>query len=1024
MANSRLHAVYALGQSIWYDNIQRELITSGALQRLIDDDAVVGITSNPTIFEKAIDGSTDYDDQMRELVGQGITDGRAVFDALAVHDIQMAADILRPIFDRTNHEDGYISLEVSPTAANDTQVTIAEARRLFKLADRPNVFIKIPATAEGLPAIEEMIYEGVNINVTLIFALEVYEQVINAYLRGLERRKAEGKPVTGIASVASFFVSRVDTLVDQQLSAKLTTATDAAAKEELSALLGKAAIANAQLAYEKYLAIFHGERFAALKAAGAQPQRCLWASTSTKNPNYRDVVYVEQLIAPETVDTMPPQTIVAFQDHGEAALTLESGIPEAHTTLDRLAAVGIDMAAVTRQLEIEGVKSFTDSYNKLIQSTGEKVARLAAESQPASAPPAESAPAAPAPTAEAVPAMAAAAGTSAAPVVAESATAEAAPEAAPSDAQTARPAEPEAPQAPAAPETAQNASLGALQAAVDETLRRADAEHFAQQVWEKHPGFWKPNPTEQQGITNRLGWLTVADQMRDALPRLNALRDAVRAEGVTHVVLLGMGGSSLAPEVLDETFGEAAGQPKLFILDTTDPATIEAVESHIDLAHTLFLVASKSGGTLETLSQFKYFHAKTQALGGEPGAHFIAITDPGTKLDALAQQMRFRDIYRNPDDIGGRYSALSFFGLVPAALIGVDVARLLDRATAMARACQVSVPASTNAGVWLGAIMGTLALEGRDKVTIVTSPPIATFGYWVEQLIAESTGKEGHGILPVEGEVLGAPAVYGADRVFVYMRTDEGADEGQDQQVAALEQAGQPVVRLQVRDTYDLGQEFFRWEFAVAVAGALIGINAFDQPNVQESKDVTDALLADYANLHTLPEPAALLRTESGQVAVVAEGKEADAIGRANSLQEALDAFVREAQSGDYLALLAYLPRTAETDTALQDIRVHLRDHLRVATTVGYGPRFQHSTGQLHKGGANNGVFLQFVSPTGPDLAIPEAPYTFKTLKAAQALGDLRTLEKHERRVMRIQLGSDIATGLREVLQAVAALRR
>jgi hypothetical protein len=386
--------------------------------------------------------------------------------------------------------------------------------------------------------------------------------------------------------------------------------------------------------------------------------------------------------------------------------------------------------------------------------------------------------------------------------------------------------------------------------------------------------------------------------------------------------------------------------------------------------------------------------------------------------------MKFRDIYRNPDDIGGRYSALSFFGLVPAALIGVDVARLLDRATAMARACQAGVPATTNPGVWLGAIMGTLAQEGRDKVTIVASPPIATFGYWVEQLIAESTGKEGRGILPVEGEALGAPTVYGADRVFVYLRTDQGADDKQDQQVAALEQAGQPVVRLQVRDTYDLGQEFFRWEFAVAVAGALIGINAFDQPNVQESKDVTDSLLADYAKSHTLPEPAALLRTESGQVAIVAEGKEADAVGHANSLQEALDAFAREARPGDYLALLAYLPRTSATDAALQDVRIHLRDHLRVATTLGYGPRFQHSTGQLHKGGANNGIFLQFVSPTGPDLPIPDAPYTFKTLKAAQALGDLRTLEKHERRVIRVQLGGDIAAGLREVLQAVAALRR
>jgi transaldolase len=379
MAKSRLHAVYELGQSIWYDNIRRSYITGGELRRLIDEDAVVGITSNPTIFEKAIDGSSDYDDQMRDLVKRGIRDGRQVFEALAVRDIQMAADVLRPIFDRTHHEDGYISLEVSPVAANDTQATIEEARHLFQAADRPNVFIKIPATPEGIPAIEQMIYEGVNINITLIFALEVYDQVVDAYLRGLGRRKSEGKPVSDIASVASFFVSRVDTLVDKQLDALLSQTSDAARQQEIASLHGTAAIANARLAYEKYLNVFkRGTDFAALRDAGALPQRCLWASTSTKNPAYRDVMYVEALIAPETVDTMPPQTIEAFQDHGEAALALEPGIPEAHTILDRLARVGIDMAAVTQELQVEGVRIFAESFDKLIQSTDDKIRRLEA----------------------------------------------------------------------------------------------------------------------------------------------------------------------------------------------------------------------------------------------------------------------------------------------------------------------------------------------------------------------------------------------------------------------------------------------------------------------------------------------------------------------------------------------------------------------------------------------------------------------------------------------------------------------
>ncbi|HEV7125820.1 MAG TPA: bifunctional transaldolase/phosoglucose isomerase, partial [Ktedonobacterales bacterium] len=846
MANSRLHAVYELGQSIWYDNIRRGLITSGDLQRLIDDDAVVGITSNPTIFEKAIDGSTDYDEQLRSLVQQGVTDAGQAFEALAIKDIQMAADVLRPIFDRTNHIDGYISLEVSPGAANHTQETLAEARHLFATANRPNVFIKIPATPEGIPAIEQMIYEGVNINITLIFALDIHKQVIEAYLRGLERRQAEGKPVTGIASVASFFVSRVDSLVDKQLESLLGQTQDSAKQTEIRALLGQAAIANARLAYKQYQEYFEGERFAKLKGAGAQVQRCLWASTSTKNPAYRDVLYVEQLIAPETVDTMPPQTIVAFQEHGNVAQTIVAGIPEATVTMQRLAAVGIDMAAVTKQLEVEGVSLFADSFNKLIHSTGEKIARLAAE------------------------------------MSGQSHT-----------------------QAPSLAGR-QSASLGALQSAVDATLERADSEHFARQVWDKNPAFWKPNPSEQQEITNRLGWLTVTDQMKDALPRLRELRDDVRSAGFTHVVLLGMGGSSLAPEVLETTYGVASGQPKLHILDTTDPATILATTRAIDLAHALFIVASKSGGTIETLSQFRYFESLLREKGiASPGAHFIAITDPGTKLDQLAQEHNFRQIFRNPDDIGGRYSALSFFGLVPAAIIGLDVPQLLDRAELMQQACHPSVTARENPGLWLGAVLGTLALHGHDKVTLVAAPPIASFGYWVEQLIAESTGKEGKGILPVEGERLGAPDVYGGDRLFVYLRTEHGADPTQDDAVAALERAGQPVVRLSLADTYDLGQEFFRWEFAIAIAGALLGINAFDQPNVQESKDVTDALLRQEGQSGSLPEPVAALTTETGHVSLVGGERETELLAAANSLQSALVAFGDQAQAGDYVALLA-----------------------------------------------------------------------------------------------------------------------
>ncbi|HEU5439255.1 MAG TPA: bifunctional transaldolase/phosoglucose isomerase [Ktedonobacterales bacterium] len=972
MATNRLEQVYQLGQSIWYDNIRRGLITSGDLQKLIDDDAVVGVTSNPTIFEKAIDGSDDYDEAICELIDQGVTSAQQVVEALMIRDIQLAADIFRPIFERTNHTDGYVSIEVAPALARDTKQTIAEARRLFQLVERPNVMVKIPATEEGLPAIEQMIYEGVNINVTLIFSLDRYEAVTEAFIRGLEHRRREGQGVSDIASVASFFVSRVDTLVDKLLDERIGATEDETQQETLRTLQGKAAIANARLAYEKYRGIFHGKRFAALEIEHAQRQRCLWASTSTKNPAYPDTYYVDALIGPETVDTVPPQTIVAFQGHGTVKETLADDIAGMHAIMGRLADAGINMDDVTHQLEVEGVKTFADSYQKLLAATEEKIARLQGQRQSAGAPP------------EAV--AAGGTGDSVAPTLAGRVT----------------------------------AKLGGYQQAVDTALDRSDTEHFARRVWEKDPTLWKPAGQDQSEIVDRLGWLTVAEQMGEMLPRLNDLRDDVRKAGFTHAVLLGMGGSSLAPEVLRETLGIATGQPDLIVLDSTDPATILDDQQAVDLRHTLFIVASKSGGTLETLSQYRYFYAKIHELAGDQaGSQFIAITDPGTKLETLAKDQKFRAIFRNPPDIGGRYSALSFFGLVPAAIIGVDVERLLDRAQTMQQACHGSGEARQNPGLYLGAVMGTLAKAGRDKVTLVMSPPISTFGYWIEQLIAESTGKEGKGILPVEGEPLGSPAVYGDDRLFVYLRTDQGYDDVTDTKVRALEEAGQPVVRIALEDAYDLGMEFFRWEFATAIAGILLGINAFNQPNVQESKDNTDRILAEYAVSKTLLQPQPILRTD--HVAIVAGEREARELVDAVSLQAALEAYFRRVRPGDYVALLAYVQKSGMTEDSLEAIRARLRDLTKAATTLGYGPRFQHSTGQLHKGGPNTGVFVQFVADDEVDAPIPDEPYTFGVLKQAQALGDLRSLEAHGRRVIRLALGADVAAGLAEVQRALDA---
>ena len=521
------------------------------------------------------------------------------------------------------------------------------------------------------------------------------------------------------------------------------------------------------------------------------------------------------------------------------------------------------------------------------------------------------------------------------------------------------------------------------------------AENLARRIWSKDGSAWTDDPAARRQIPDGLGWLDLPARTPQEVAPLESLADEARQEGFGDVFLLGMGGSSLCPELLAQTFEPAPGYPRLTVLDTTNPDAIWAAEQGVDLARTLFLVSSKSGGTIETLSLYRHFYARLEALEGRvAGNNFIALTDPGTSLERLAQERGFRRVIPTPADVGGRYSALTEFGLVPAALIGMDLATLLSRARQMMQACGASTPADDNPGLRLGLLLGKLALEGRDKVTLIAPPPIASFGLWVEQLLAESTGKEGKGLIPVAGEPPGPPSVYGDDRVFVQLTMATAPEPGQDSRIGALEAAGHPVVRLALQDTYDLGAEFYRWEFATAVAGTVLRINAFDQPNVQESKDNTDAVLAEYREKGTLP-----------------------------TVETAPDArigpFLRESRPGDYVALMAYLPPSEETDRALEAVRTRIRDGRRVATTVGYGPRFLHSTGQLHKGGPNSGLFVQIVTEPHHDLEIPGEPYTFGTLIRAQALGDLRSLEAHGRRAIRVDLGSDVTGGLARLERTV-----
>ncbi|MDQ3362448.1 MAG: bifunctional transaldolase/phosoglucose isomerase, partial [Actinomycetota bacterium] len=571
---TKAHELADLGQAVWLDYIRRSFITQGELQWAIDA-GVRGVTSNPTIFDKAIAGSADYDADLRRLVNEGKS-VEEIYEALVLEDIGRTADLLRPLYDVTGGADGYVSLEVSPTLAHDTQGTIAEGRRLFAALGRPNIMIKVPATPEGIPAVSTLIGEGINVNVTLLFSIAHYEAVAEAYLSGLAELGASGGNLGRVASVASFFVSRVDGAVDRELE-----------EQGITDLQGKAAIANARAAYARFREIFSGARWEELAGQGARVQRPLWASTGAKNPLHPDTIYVDALIGPDTVNTMPPATLHALLDHATVAPTLEPGIEEAHAHLERLAEAGVDLESTTQKLQDDGVASFAESFESLMTSIADKREKLLEERR--------------------------------------------------EDREDA-------------------ASLGDYADAVDGALVHLRDEKVLGRIWKHDHTVWKPEPTE---ISNRFGWLHSPETMQEALPEIKALVDAVRADGYTHALLLGMGGSSMAPEVFRRAFGVKEGYLDLAVLDSTDPGAVLEHAERLDLSRTLFIVSTKSGGTVETFSFFKYFYDRVaEAVGAEgASAHFIAITDPGSALEETAEKYGFRATFLNDPNIGGRYSA-------------------------------------------------------------------------------------------------------------------------------------------------------------------------------------------------------------------------------------------------------------------------------------------------------------------------------------------------------------------------------
>ncbi|MEO6840861.1 MAG: bifunctional transaldolase/phosoglucose isomerase [Bradyrhizobium sp.] len=938
-------ALESHGQAVWLDFLARGFVAKGDLKKLIDTDGVKGVTSNPSIFEKAIGSSDEYDAPIGQALKKGDRPVAELFEHLAVEDIQHAADVLRPVYDHLAGHDGFVSLEVSPYLAMDTKGTIVEAERLWKEVDRKNLMVKVPATAPGLPAIQHLIGEGISINITLLFSQKVYVQVAEAYLAGLEKYIARGGDPSHVASVASFFVSRIDSAVEKQLDEKIAKANDPSEKERLAALKGKVAIANAKLAYVEYKRLFSGARWNKLAAKGAKPQRLLWASTGTKNKDYSDVLYVEELIGPNTVNTVPPATLDAFRDHGKLRNSLEENVEDARHVLTELEKSGISLDAITAELVKDGVKLFADAADKLYGAVAHKRATVMGGS---------------------IDRQAFALGSS-------------------------------------------------LSKAVEKSTEDWRAAAKIRALWHHDKSVWTGDDENKW-----LGWL-ISPASAD-IADYEDFQHRVKEQNFTDAVVLGMGGSSLGPEVLAQTFDKQPGYPRLHVLDSTDPAQVRSLQASINLADTLFIVSSKSGGTTEPNVMKDYFFERvSETIGADKAGHrFIAVTDPGSSLQKVAAKQGFARTFYGDPTIGGRYSVLSPFGLVPAAAAGIDLRTLITHTMAMVRSCGPDVPPHENPGVQLGLAMGLAGLEGRDKVTILSSRKIADFGAWAEQLIAESTGKDGKGLIPIDGETLGDAGQYGNDRFFIDIRTEGEGDSSHDARLSALEKAGHPVVRIVMKSIEHIGQEFFRFEMAVAVAGSVLGINPFNQPDVEAAKIKTRELTAAFEKTGSLPSEHPVVSTD--HVDIYTDDNNAAALRKAGAngdLSSWLKAHLARSGAHDYVALLAYIERNAAHIGNLQQMRLAVRDSRHVATCAEFGPRFLHSTGQAYKGGPDSGVFLQITADDSRDLAVPGQKASFGVIKAAQARGDFGVLTERGRRALRVHLKGDLASGLQMLDAAI-----
>ncbi len=900
-----------LGQSPWHDGIHRGLLRSGELARQVRDGDVTGLTSNPAVVDQAIAQEAEYDAALSSLVAGGRTP-EAIVEALIVDDVRAAAEVFLPVFERTRRAAGYVSIAVAPTLAHDTAATLREARRLWRAVNRPNLMIEIPATPEGIPAVEECIAAGINVNVTLLFSLRRYGEVIDAFLRGLTRRLEAGVRVDRIASVASFFVRRLDTAVDRLLAERMGAAAGER-RAQLERLRGKAAIAQAKLAYVAFRERFGGEAFALLAREGARPQRPLWASTSTTNPAYPEIYYVEALIGPDTVHAMTPATLRAYKTHGHPEDRLGQAVDRGRAMLAQLAQFGIDMDAVSRRLEAEGVASFTRAWQSLLDTVARRrdALRLA---------------------------------------------------------------------------TRTKARLGPAERAVVRALGELASDRVGERLWAEDHTLWK----RRQGIpgTGSNAWLVVPEPDAPAVAAIAAFAADVCRSGLTRVVVCGVGADVLPADLLRRALGRGRGGLDVRTLDAADPAAVLAAGERGDPAHTLYLLCATGAPAVD--DAFDLLWSRTRAVAGDAaGAHFAAIGTPGGALESLAGERGFRRMFRTPADVAGRWAALSALGLVPAALLGADLAKLLERARRMATACGAVVPARHNPGLWLGATLGALARSGRDKLTLVLPDRLAPFGRWIEQLVAGATGKDGQGLVPVVGEPLGPPRLYGKDRLFVHLRLGTS----QDRAAAALAAAGHPVVTIGVIDGYDVAGEILRWEIAVAAASRLLDVHPFAEPE-------------------TLELEAAARRARATGVRHPAEALTPAAPDFAPRLGTQLAA----ARGRRWVAITAWIARTPRRERTLRDIRVAIRKRFGVATTLAFGAEALHATGQLHAGGPPTAIALDL---TADEPAAGPASEGLAGAQTAAAVARATLLAARRRPLLHVHLGRTVDAGLAATLAAL-----